>query len=550
MKNFRDSVDPSSMPAWKRLVELAHAAPAIAQLIEQPRDFLRVDAAGVSFDFSRQRLDSTILAELGRLAQELAVEDLRDAMFAGEHINTTEGRAVLHTALRAPRNNSDSLDVDGQDVLQDVQAVLQRMQVLADDVRTGSWRGATGEQITDVVNIGIGGSDLGPAMAYQALRAFRDPSLRCHFVSNVDPADISNVLAGLDPARTLVIVASKTFTTHETMANAQWAKRWITTALGEASVARHFVAVSTNAAAVGDFGIDVANMFEFWDWVGGRYSMDSAIGLSLMIAIGPVNFQAMLDGFAAMDAHFASAPLASNVPMLMGLLAVWNRNFLEIPTTAVLPYSQDLARFPAYLQQLVMESNGKSVRRDGVPVTYSTSGVYWGEPGTNAQHSFFQLLHKGTDNVASDIIVVAEGQESGATSGEYSEQHAILVANALAQAAVLSVGVSEAQLRSAGTDSELIAHKVIGGNHPTTVIMMPALTPFTLGALIAAYEHSVFVQGAVWQINSFDQWGVELGKKVAANILNDIHAATSDDDRLDPATRTSLELFLSLRDNT
>ena len=538
-----DSIDPTQVPAWTELRTRAESMFTVRELLDAPRDFLRTDAAGLLFDFSRQRIDEVTLDLLVALANELKVEQLRDAMFAGEHINTTENRAVLHTALRLPFQAE--LSVDGQDVVGDVHNTLNRMQVFAESVRNGEWRGADERAITDVVNIGIGGSDLGPAMAYRALRPYQQPRLRCHFVSNVDPADIASVLGDLDPATTLFIVASKTFTTQETMANARYARTCLTGVLGEDAVARHFVAVSTNESAVVEFGIEASNMFGFWDWVGGRYSMTSAIGLSTLIAIGPVNFRAMLDGFAAMDEHFRTAPPERNVPMLMGLIAVWNRNFLDIPTTAVLPYSNDLSRFPAYLQQLTMESNGKSVRRDGAAVTYATGGIMWGEPGTNGQHSFYQLLHQGTDDVATDIIVVANpGPGSDAAHGA---QHEMLVANALAQAAVLSCGVTEIELRQAGTAEDLVAHKVMPGNRPTTVVMVPDLTPFALGALIAAYEHSVFVQGAIWQINSFDQWGVELGKKVATGILRDIEADNTEDPDLDPATRVSLTQYLGLR---
>ena len=538
-----DSIDPTQVPAWTELRTRAESMFTVRELLDAPRDFLRTDAAGLLFDFSRQRIDEVTLDLLVALANELKVEQLRDAMFAGEHINTTENRAVLHTALRLPFQAE--LSVDGQDVVGDVHNTLNRMRVFAESVRNGEWRGADERAITDVVNIGIGGSDLGPAMAYRALRPYQQPRLRCHFVSNVDPADIASVLGDLDPATTLFIVASKTFTTQETMANARYARTWLTRALGAAAVARHFVAVSTNESAVVEFGIESTNMFGFWDWVGGRYSMTSAIGLSTLIAIGPVNFRAMLDGFAAMDEHFRTAAPERNVPMLMGLIAVWNRNFLDIPTTAVLPYSNDLSRFPAYLQQLTMESNGKSVRRDGAAVTYATGGIMWGEPGTNGQHSFYQLLHQGTDDVASDIIVVANpGPGSDAA---HPTQHEMLVANALAQAAVLSCGVTEIEIQQAGTAEDLIAHKVMPGNRPTTVVMVPDLTPFALGALIAAYEHSVFVQGAIWQINSFDQWGVELGKKVASGILRDIETGTTDDVELDPATRASLTEYLELR---
>lgn len=536
------SMDPTQIPAWNELRTRAESSPSIRELLDTPRNFLRTDAAGLLFDFSRQRIDEATLGLLVTLASELRVEHLRDAMFAGEHINTTEDRAVLHTALRLPFQAE--LSVDDQDVVADVHDTLNRMRVFAERVRNGEWRGADGRAITDVVNIGIGGSDLGPAMAYRALRPYRQAALRCHFVSNVDPADIASALGDLDPATTVFIVASKTFTTQETMANARYARTWLTEALGEDAVARHFVAVSTNQPAVVEFGIESTNMFGFWDWVGGRYSMTSAIGLSTIIAIGPVNFRAMLDGFAAMDEHFRTAPPERNVPMLMGLIAVWNRNFLDIPTHAVLPYSNDLSRFPAYLQQLSMESNGKSVRRDGGAVHYATGGIVWGEPGTNGQHSFYQLLHQGTDDVATDIIVVAN--PGPGDDGQLS-QHEMLVANALAQAAVLSCGVTPQELAKSETPEDLIAHKVMPGNRPTTVVMVPDLTPFALGALIAAYEHSVFVQGAIWQINSFDQWGVELGKKVATGILRDIETGTTDDADLDPATRASLTEYLELR---
>lgn len=541
-----DSVDPTQVPAWEELRARAKSAPTIRELLDSPREFLRTDAAGLSFDFSRQRINEATLQGLVALAREVRVEQLRDAMLAGEHINTTEDRAVLHTALRLPFRAA--LSVDGQDVVGDVHDTLNRMRVFAESVRTGEWRGADGQAITAVVNIGIGGSDLGPAMAYRALRPYRQPGIRCHFVSNVDPADIASVLDGLDPATTMFIVASKTFTTQETMANAHYARSWLIGALGEQAVGRHFVAVSTNEAAVVEFGIAPANMFGFWDWVGGRYSMTSAIGLSTLIAIGPVNFRAMLDGFAAMDEHFRVAAVEHNVPMLMGLIAVWNRNFLHIPTTAVLPYSNDLSRFPAYLQQLTMESNGKSVTREGVTVTYATGGIVWGEPGTNGQHSFYQLLHQGTDDICTDIIVVARPAPESDV-GQHT-QHDMLIANALAQASVLSCGVTPQELQQSGTPEELVAHKVMPGNRPTTVVMVPDLTPFALGALIAAYEHSVFVQGAIWQINSFDQWGVELGKKVASGILRDIETGNTNDAHLDPATRASLARYLELRSET
>ena len=546
-------VDPTQLPAWRRLSTIRDdlIGITIGELLEVERPGLRSAVAGISFDFTRQRVDERALGALFELADEAAVVALRDSMFAGGRINNTEDRAVLHTALRLPAG--ESLVVDGHDVVSDVHHVLDRMAVMAEAIRAGEWTGATGASMTDIVNIGIGGSDLGPAMAYRALSAFVQPGLVCHFVSNVDPADIHRTLEGLDPARTLVIVASKTFTTAETMANARAAREWLVSGLAaqghsgrEAeSIRRHFVAVSTNTPAVAEFGIDPDNMFGFWDWVGGRYSMDSAIGLSTMIAIGPVQFRAMLDGFHAMDEHFRTAPIEANVPFLMGLLAVWNRDFLDIPTTAVLPYSQDLARFPAYLQQLTMESNGKRVRRDGTAVTYPTGGVYWGEPGTAGQHSFYQLLHQGTDDIASDIIVCAN--PTVADTDAARGQHDALVANALAQASVLSVGLDAQAVRASGVAEALVPHKVMPGNRPVSLMMLPELTPFTLGALIAAYEHSVFVQGAIWQINSFDQWGVELGKKVATSIEADIRAGQDQDPHLDPATRRSLREYLRMR---
>ena len=539
------ATDPTTVPAWRELAGLADTLgrTTIRELLDgapQRPESMTLPAPGVSFDMSRQRVDAAVIAALIELAGQCGVFAHRDAMFRGEHVNNTEDRAVLHTALRAPA--AQQLVVDGQDIAFDVHAVLDRMGRLAIAVRDGDWLGATGQRITDVVNIGIGGSDLGPAMAYLALRHYSDRRLRCHFVSNVDPTDIAETLRVVDPATTLFIVASKTFTTQETMTNASAARAWLVDALGREAVSRHFVAVSTNAEAVADFGIDTANMFGFWDWVGGRYSMDSAIGLSTMIAIGPQQYRRMLDGFHAMDVHFATAPAAENVPLLMGLLSVWNRNFLGIPSTAVLPYSQYLSRFPAYLQQLTMESNGKRVRADGSAVTYETGGIFWGEPGTNGQHSFYQLLHQGTSPVACDILVVAKAAKP------VGEQQDMLVANALAQAAVLSRGRTADEVRVDGTPEALVAHKVMPGNRPTSVLLIDELDPFALGALVALYEHSVFVQGSVWGIDSFDQWGVELGKKVAQGILGGIRSGDAADAGLDPATRASVEAYLALRD--
>jgi len=538
------AIDPTTCTAWNSLTEIAQAASAttIRELLEthpnRPAE-LSLEAAGIYADFSRQRVSRAALAALYELADQTQVFQLRDSMFAGELINTTEGRAVLHTALRMPVGQS--LLIDGVGVVGQVHEVLTRMGEFSDAVRSGTWTGATGKRITDVVNIGIGGSDLGPAMAYLAMQDYRDRSITCHFVSNVDPNDIGEVLAGLNPDTTLFIIASKTFSTLETMTNAAQGRSWLVSALGEPAVAQHFVAVSTNASEVADFGIDIRNMFGFWDWVGGRYSMESAIGLSTMVAIGKEHFTELLHGFHAMDEHFKNAPAHENLPLLMGLLSVWNRDFLKVSTTAVLPYSQYLSRFPAYLQQLTMESNGKSVRRDGSHVSYDTGGIYWGEPGTNGQHSFYQMLHQGTSTVACDVIVVAQ------SAFALGDQQDILVANALAQAAVLSLGRTADEVRADGTAPELVEHKVMPGNRPTTVFMMKKLDPFTLGALVALYEHSVFVQGAIWGINSFDQWGVELGKKVALGILADLRANTSKDSLLDPASVADIDKYLSLK---
>lgn len=542
------SIDPTATQPWQRLADLARSSSgmAIGSLIHQDRDYLRLHLGGITFDFSRQRVDSPIFETLMDLVTAVGVADQRDAMFAGEPINTTEDRSVLHVALRAPA--STSLYVGGVDVVRDVHEVLDAMADFAESIRTGRRLGATGREITDVVNIGIGGSDLGPAMAYRALHAYRSPSITCHFVSNVDPADLTEVLATVDPETTLFIIASKTFTTQETMANAHSARSWLAETLGADAVPAHFVAVSTALDKVVEFGIAATNVFGFWDWVGGRYSMTSAVGLSTMIAIGPENYRSMLDGFAAMDEHFRTAPAPNNVPIVMGMMAVWNRTFLDIPTTAVLPYSQHLSRFPAYLQQLTMESNGKSVRLDGSVVNYRTGAIYWGEPGTNGQHSFYQLLHQGTDDVSSDIIVTAN-PDSG-SNDDARRRHDMLVANALAQASVLACGITADELRSTDTADDLVPHKVMAGNHPVSVILLRSLTPFALGLLVAAYEHSVFVQGAVWQINPFDQWGVELGKKVASGIVEDLASGRSEDPRLDPATQNTLAEILRMQANS
>ena len=545
----RVAIDPTACPAWSTLRHESQRmrAESIRSLLQSDREFLRINAAGLFFDFSRQRLDAHVLESLIDLAEQTSVRQAIDAMFAGIRVNSTEGRAALHVALRG--RQGDSFTVDGEDVSDGVENVVGRMEEFADRVRSGAHRGATGERITDVVNIGIGGSDLGPAMAYQALRAYRDPNITCHFVSNVDPADIIDVLSHVTPEKTLFIIASKTFTTAETMINAQYARTWIVDHLGGSAVGAHFAAVSTAEQLADDFGIERQNVFGFWDWVGGRYSLTSAVGLSTMLSIGPLRFRELLDGARAMDIHFRDTALADNAPVLMGLCAVWNRNFLQMSTSAVLPYSRDLARLPAYLQQLTMESNGKSVRSDGSPVTYETGAIYWGEPGTNGQHSFFQLLHQGTDDVCSDIILAARPTSSDKKSGgQIDNQHDVLVAHALAQASVLSVGLTRGEVAAAGVSEALAPHKVMPGNRPVSVIMMDELTPFSLGALLAAYEHSVFVQAAVWQINPFDQWGVELGKKVASGIVDEIHQRQVDDRELDPATRASLAALLERRD--
>ena len=537
------AADPTVTTAWAELTALRDAGrdTTVRDLLEADPgrcDDLVLETSGISLDLSRQRIDAQVLAALQSLATQQQVLEHRDAMLTGQHVNTTEDRAVLHTALRLP--SGSSLVVDGRDVAADVDEVLERMSSWAQAVRSGAWLGATGKRITDIVNIGIGGSDLGPAMAYTALRHYSDRAIACHFVSNVDPTDLSEVVQPLDPATTLFIIASKTFTTQETMTNAAAARDWLVAAHGEDAVSRHFVAVSTNAELVTGFGIDPANMFGFWDWVGGRYSMESAIGLSTMVAIGPENFRSMLDGFHAMDVHFATAEPRENLPLLMGLVAIWNRDFLEIPTTAVLPYSQYLARFPAYLQQLTMESNGKSVRADGSPSACPTGAIVWGEPGTNGQHSFYQLIHQGTSAVACDVIVVAR------TPNPLGRQQDMLVANALAQASVLARGRTEAEVRADGTPEHLVAHKVMPGDRPTSVLMVRDLDPFTLGALVALYEHSVFVQGAVWGINSFDQWGVELGKKVALGILSVIETGEGQG-ALDSASAHSVDRYLALK---
>ncbi|MFR9837641.1 glucose-6-phosphate isomerase [Corynebacterium striatum] len=505
---------------------------------------LTFDAAGLHVDLSKNLVDTDVLAALVDVARAADVEGRRDAMFAGEHLNNTENRAVLHTALRKPADAE--LTVDGQNVIADVHEVLDRMSAFADALRSGKWLGHTGERITTVVNIGIGGSDLGPAMASKALRAYEDAGVKAKFVSNVDPADMAAALDGLDAAKTLFIVASKTFTTQETLTNAHAARAWLIEQLGsEAAVAKHFVAVSTNAEKVAAFGIDTENMFGFWNWVGGRYSMDSAIGLSLMCTIGPDNFKALLAGFHAMDEHFRTTPLESNIPVLMGMLGVWYSNFHGAQTHAVLPYSQDLGRFPAYLQQLTMESNGKSVRRDGTAVTTGTGEIFWGEPGTNGQHAFFQLMHQGTRLIPADFIGFARPKQDFPTSYGTGSMHDLLMGNFFAQTKVLAFGKTAEEIAAEGVDEAVVPHKVMPGNRPTTTILAEELTPEILGALIALYEHIVFTEGIIWDINSFDQWGVELGKQQA----NDLAPAVSGKEAANSGDSSTDELIGWYRSN-
>jgi len=517
--------DLRSTPEWQQL--LAHAADMrevhLRDLFEADSGRvgrMTLEAGDLVLDYSKQRASGETLRLLLALAERAGIAARRDAMFAGEHINVTEDRAVLHVALRMPRDAT--LVVDGQDVVADVHAVLDHMGEVSDRIRGGEWTGATGKRIRNVVNIGIGGSDLGPAMAYEALEDYADAGVACRFVSNVDPIDLYDKTHDLDPAETLFVVCSKTFTTLETLTNAAAARDWLLAGLGagEEAVAKHFVAVSTNEAAVTAFGIDAGNMFGFWDWVGGRYSYDSAVGFSLMAAIGRERFGEMLAGFFAIDSHFASAPLGANLPVIQGLLNVWYDNFLGAQAHAVLPYSQRLARFPAYLQQLTMESNGKSVRLDGSPVDYETGEIYWGEPGTNGQHAFYQLLHQGTKLVPADFIAFAEPNH------EIGEQHDLLLANCFAQSSALAFGRTAEEVAADGTPPETVPHKVMPGNRPSSTILAPKLTPSVLGQLVALYEHAVFTAGAIWGIDSFDQWGVELGKVMAKQLAP---ALVSDD---------------------
>jgi glucose-6-phosphate isomerase len=502
---------------------------------------LTLEAAGIFLDYSKHRINDQTIKLLLQLAAESRLRERIDAMFSGEKINITEKRAVLHVALRAPKGSS--IIVDGENVVPGVHAVLDKMAGFCDRVRSGAWKGHTGKRIRNVINIGIGGSDLGPVMAYEALKHYSDRSLTFRFVSNVDGTDFAEAVRDVDPAETLWIVSSKTFTTLETMTNAHTARDWTLAGLGgdEKSIAKHFVAVSTNAAEVTKFGIDTANMFEFWDWVGGRYSMDSAIGLATMLAIGPDNFRAMLSGFHQMDEHFRTAPFKQNLPVLMGLLSIWYGDFFGAQTSGVFPYEQYLKRFPAYLQQLTMESNGKHVTLDGTHVNYQTGAIYWGEPGTNGQHSFYQLIHQGTELIPCDFIAFAQPLN---TVGRH---HDMLLANVFAQAEALAFGKTAEQVKKEGTPDWLVPHRVFEGNRPSNTILMDKLTPEALGKLVALYEHSVFTQGTIWHIDSFDQWGVELGKVLAQRIIPEIESATEPKLAHDSSTNGLIRRYRRLR---
>jgi len=501
---------------------------------------MTAEAAGIYLDYSKNRVTDETMRLLVELAEEAGVTQRRDAMFRGDHINVSEDRAVLHVALRMPK--SATLVVDGEDVVKEVHDVLDQMRAFADKVRSGEWKGHTGKRIRNVVNVGIGGSDLGPVMAYEALRYYSDRDLTFRFVSNVDSTDFVEATRDLNADETLFIISSKTFGTLETLTNAKSARDWIVGELGtEDAVAKHFVAVSTNAEKVAAFGIDTANMFVFWDWVGGRYSMDSAIGLSTMIAIGPDNFDEMLAGFHAIDEHFRTAPLAQNLPVIMGLLCVWYTEFFDAQTVGVMPYDQYLKRFPAYLQQLTMESNGKHVTLTGIRVNYQTGQIFWGEPGTNGQHSFYQLIHQGTRLIPVDLIGF------GKSLNPLRDHHDILSSNVFAQAQALAFGKTEEQVRAEGTPENVVPHRVMEGNRPTNVLLTEVLTPRLLGSLIALYEHSVFTQGAIWQIDSFDQWGVELGKALANQIAPELESAAEPQLTHDSSTNTLIRRYRALK---
>ena len=541
-------MDPSLTDSWRALQ--GHAASFddldLRRLFDDDPgrvDRMTLSVADLTVDLSKHCVSAAVLDDLIALANEVGLANRFAAMIAGERINSTEDRAVLHTALRAPVGSE--VREDGENVVPAVHEVLGRMGAFANRVRSGDWVGATGEPIETVINIGIGGSDLGPVMAYEALAAFRHDRIRCRFVSNVDGSDLIAAVGDLDPATTLFVISSKTFTTQETLTNARSARAWLTASLGADAVATHFVAVSTNAAEVTAFGINTDNMFGFWDWVGGRYSMDSAIGLSLMIAIGPDAFGEMLAGFRAVDEHMAATPIAENAPALLGLIEVWYRTFCDLPSRAVLPYSRALHRFPAYLQQLDMESNGKRVRIDGEPVTYETGPVIWGEPGTNGQHSFHQLLHQGSTVIPADFIVFGTPDHPEFEGAD--THHDLLVANCFAQSQALAFGRTAEEVAETETDPLLVSHRTFPGNRPSTTIMAPALTPSVLGQLVALYEHQVFTQGVVWGLNSFDQWGVELGKVLASAIVGELTNADTPALRHDASTNALIERYRSMR---
>ena len=551
-------IDPTMTPAWDKLDQLADTfEPDLRKMFaddpERTKKFT-FQAGDLHVDLSKNLVCPTLVGHLLALAEQTGVLELRDRMFAGEHINVTEDRAVLHTALRRPA--TDSLTVDGQDAIADVHEVLEKIYAFARRVRSGEWVGITGKPVKTVVNVGIGGSDLGPVMAYEALKPYVQEGLECRFISNIDPTDAGETTKDLDPETTLVIVASKTFTTLETITNAKVVRAWLLDGLRERgivtdeasekeAIAKHFVAVSTALDKVAEFGIDPANAFGFWSWVGGRYSVDSAVGTSLAVAIGPEGFADFLAGFHAMDRHFVETAPEKNVPLLMGLLNVWYSNFLGADTHAVLPYSQYLHRFPAYLQQLTMESNGKSVRRDGSPVTYETGEVFWGEPGTNGQHAFYQLIHQGTRMVPADFIAFAN--PTWALGDGDADMHELFLSNFFAQTKALAFGKTSEEVRAEGTPEAIVSARVFTGNRPTTSIMAPALTPSVLGQLIALYEHITFVEGAVWGIDSFDQWGVELGKVLAKQILPAIEGSAEALDAQDQSTRALIEYYRAHR---
>ncbi|HKE41569.1 MAG TPA: glucose-6-phosphate isomerase [Casimicrobiaceae bacterium] len=533
-------------PAWKALqthqlgIRDMHLRKLFAQ-DPQRGNRMAIEAAGVYLDYSKNRITDETLALFWRLAEECALSERIDAMFRGDKINVTEQRAVLHVALRAPKGSS--IVVDGRNVVPDVHAVLDKMTEFANRVRSGAWKGHTGQRIRNVINIGIGGSDLGPVMAYEALKAYSERAMTFRFVSNVDGTDFAEAVRDLDPTQTLFVISSKTFTTLETMTNAHSAREWALQGLGGdvKAVAKHFVAVSTNAEKVSEFGIDTANMFGFWDWVGGRYSMDSAIGLSTMLAVGPDHFRGMLDGFHHMDEHFRTAPFERNLPVLMGLLAVWYNDFFGAQTVAVLPYEQYLKRFPAYLQQLTMESNGKHVTLEGAPVDCDTGPIYWGEPGTNGQHSFYQLIHQGTRLIPCDFIAF------GKTLNPLGRHHDMLLANVFAQTEALAFGKTPEEVKAEGTPEWLVPHRVFEGNRPSNTLLLERLTPAALGTLVALYEHSVFTQGAIWHIDSFDQWGVELGKVLAQRIIPELEGKTEPKLGHDSSTNELIRRYRGLR---